>query len=57
MGGLNPEFKGFMEKHPDKTLLGLAWSLQWRFMLFVFALEILLVVVVLLVSFAVGSLR
>ena len=39
--GLNPKFKTFMEKHPNKTMVGMAWALYWRFALVIVALEIL----------------
>jgi hypothetical protein len=39
LGGLNPHYKDFVEKHPDKTMIGLMWSLQWRFMVLVLLAE------------------
>lgn len=42
LGGLNPKFKSFTEKHPDATMLGLGWALYWRFALVVLAIEVVL---------------
>lgn len=28
---MNPKIKDFLEKKPDITVVGLAWSLFWRF--------------------------
>ncbi|MDB5225283.1 MAG: hypothetical protein JWL87_235 [Candidatus Adlerbacteria bacterium] len=39
MGGLNPKFKDFADKHPDATVLGMSWALYWRFGLLVLAIE------------------
>lgn len=41
--GLNPNFKEFLEKHPNKSIVGIAWALQWRFLLVVLAIEIIFV--------------
>jgi hypothetical protein len=44
LGGLNPKFKDFMEKHPDKTLVGIGWAFYWRFMVVALIFEIILMV-------------
>jgi hypothetical protein len=49
-GGLNPEYKEFLETHPQKTLLGVSWALYWRFILFVLALEVLFFAVIFLLA-------
>lgn len=41
LGGLNPQYKEFVEKYPDKTMLGMAWSMQWRLMLLILAIEMI----------------
>lgn len=40
MGGFNPKFNEFKDKHHDLTLLGLGWAMYWRFMLIVLAIEL-----------------
>ncbi len=39
--GMNPKFKEFAEKYPEKTMLGMAWALYWRFGVLILALELL----------------
>jgi len=39
LGGLNPKYKDFIDSHPDKTLIGMGWSMYWRFMIVVFVIE------------------
>lgn len=34
-GGFNPKFRDFIISNPDKTLLGMFWSMYWRFALVV----------------------
>ena len=53
-GGLNPRYRDFYEKYPDKTMIGMLWAMQWRFMLFLIALEIVVVVLLFLVGSAVS---
>ena len=43
LGGLNPQYKDFLEKHPDKTMIGMLWALYWRFAILVIAIEILVI--------------
>ena len=50
LGGLNPQYKNFVEKYPEKTLIGMLWAMQWRIALLVIILEILFLVVIILVS-------
>ncbi len=40
----NPKLKEFMEQNPDKTLLGFGWSVYWRFLILVLAIEVSLFV-------------
>ncbi|MBI2610396.1 hypothetical protein HYW60_00455 [Candidatus Kaiserbacteria bacterium] len=40
--GLNPKFKDFIEKYPNKTVLGVAWAMYWRFLVLVLALEMII---------------
>ncbi|MES2007120.1 MAG: hypothetical protein V4436_03355 [Patescibacteria group bacterium] len=48
--GLNPKFKDFVEKYPNKTMLGVSWALYWRFGLFVLVLELAFFLVLVLVG-------
>lgn len=50
LGGMNPTWKEFGEKHPDKTMIGMSWALQWRFMVLVLVLEIILGIIFFLVT-------
>lgn len=34
----NPKLKDFIEKNPDQTMLGFAWSLWWRLQVIIFAI-------------------
>lgn len=54
LGGLNPKFKDFSERHPNKTMIGMAWSLYWRFALFFIALEILFGIGLILLAFIIN---
>lgn len=36
----NPNFKKFVEDYPDITLLGIGWSLYWRFASIVFVVAL-----------------
>ena len=47
---MNPKYKEFMEKHPDKTMIGMAWAYYWRLMILVFILEALVLLLFLLVG-------
>lgn len=40
LGGMNPKFKDFVEQYPDKTMMGMGWSLYWRWMVLILAVEI-----------------
>jgi hypothetical protein len=51
LGGLNPKFKEFMEKHPDKTVVGVSWALVWRLWLLCFACEIAVIIAFALLAF------
>ena len=50
LGGMNPEYKDFMEKHPDKTMIGLTWSMWWRFGILGFVCEIILFLAVIAIA-------
>ncbi len=43
----NPAVKDFLEKHPNKTLIGFMWSLWWRFVLCVYGAIALVTLVIL----------
>lgn len=43
LGGLNPKYRDFIEKHPDATMIGMTWSLYWRLILIIFIVEIIFV--------------
>ncbi len=45
-----------MQKKPNITLLGLAWSGYWRMMILVLAIELIIVVIVLVIMFGFGLL-
>lgn len=51
VGGLNPKFSEFKEKHPGMTMLGLSWALYWRLTLLMLAIQ-LVVFGVVFVAFA-----
>ena len=55
--GLNHSFKEYMEKHQDKTMIGLSWALYCRLFAFIFALEILFLFAMLLISLIVSLLH
>jgi hypothetical protein len=57
LSGMNPKFKDFIDKHPNKTVIGVGWAFYWRFFLIVLALEAIFFVVVfgLLAIFGGGS--
>jgi len=54
--GLNPTYKDFLEKHPDSTMLGLAWAMYWRLMVLVLAIEMAFLVAILVVSISLAIL-
>ena len=39
----NPNFREFCEKNPDKGMMGMFWSLYWRFFLCVSGIYIVIV--------------
>ncbi len=45
LAGMNPKFKDFTEKYPDATMLGMIWALYWRLAIFIFTVEIIVVIV------------
>ena len=42
---MNPTYKEFMEKHPDKTVIGMAWAFYWRIVVLIIGLEIALMII------------
>jgi len=50
LGGMNPQFKDFAEKHPKKTMIGMAWSLYWRLTLLISVLQLIILGVFLLIG-------
>ncbi len=46
LGGINPKYRDFTEKHPDKTMIGMSWAFYWRFGVLFIIIEILLLVTV-----------
>ena len=44
LGGMNPNFKEFMEKHPNKTVIGVGWASYWRLMILGIAFEIVILI-------------
>jgi hypothetical protein len=59
LGGLNPNYKEFTEKHPDKTLIGMMWAMYWRFAIVILLAEAVFFVLFLIVTllFAGGSIH
>ena len=51
LGGLNPNLKEFLDKHQDKTLIGVLWSMQWRFIVVLLAFEIVILVLLFILAF------
>jgi hypothetical protein len=48
---INPNFKEFLEKNPDKGMVGMFWALYWRFNLVILGCYL---IVVLSIMFWVG---
>jgi len=57
MGGMNPKFKDFIEKHPDKTVIGVGWAFYWRFMVLVLTIELIIFISILALLFALGDIH
>jgi hypothetical protein len=38
---INPNFKEFCEKNPDKGMIGMFWALYWRFVLVITGIYLL----------------
>lgn len=55
LGGMNPQYKDFVEKHPNKTMIGMAWALYWRFGVFFFILEIIFVALIAIFAILAGQ--
>ena len=54
LGGMNPKFSEFKDKHQGITMLGLSWALYWRFAVVVLAIEILLFAIIFGIAAAFG---
>ncbi len=54
LGGMNPKFNEFKEKHQGMTMLGMSWALYWRFAVVVLAIELLLFAIIFSVGAAFG---
>ncbi|MDB5188214.1 MAG: hypothetical protein JWO50_734 [Candidatus Kaiserbacteria bacterium] len=52
LGGLNPSFKEFVEKYPNKTLIGMMWAMYWRLIIVAILVEIAVFVVIFAIAFA-----
>ncbi len=50
--GLNPNFKEFLENHPDKTLIGVGWSIHWRLAVVALTIEMVILLFVFAVTLA-----
>ncbi len=55
LGGMNPTYKDFLEKYPDKTMLGMGWAFYWRFMVLVLVCEFVLFALLFTLGFAFGG--
>jgi len=54
---MNPKFKDFIEKHPDKTVIGVGWAFYWRFMVLVLTIELIIFISILALLFALGDIH
>lgn len=52
LAGMNPKYKDFVEAHPDKTMLGMAWAFYWRFLILVAVCEIAFLAALAVISLA-----
>jgi len=48
----NPKVKDFLEKNPDKTMIGFYWSLIWRFFIVILGIEIIVFSIIAIISLA-----
>lgn len=55
LGGLNPNFKEFTEKYPNKTLIGVGWAFYWRFAVLFLVIEAIIVLLALVIGALVGA--
>lgn len=57
LGGFNPNYQEFVAKHPNKTLIGMWWSMNWRMIIIMFVLEIIIVFafVFMAIAFSAGN--
>ena len=53
--GFNPKFKDFLEKNPNKTLIGMMWAMYWRFAVIVIAIELAFFAVIFFIAFAANA--
>jgi hypothetical protein len=42
MASFNPKVEDFLKESPNKTLLGLAWSMYWRWVVVIIGIYILI---------------
>jgi hypothetical protein len=47
---MNPTLKKFLEEKPDITLIGLFWSMYWRWIAVLYAVSIVIMIAILGVS-------
>ena len=50
LGGMNPKFKDFIEKHPNKTMIGVTWALYWRLMVLILFVELFFLIAFLVLA-------
>ena len=43
LGGMNPQYKDFVDKHPDKTMIGMMWAFYWRLAVFFIMIEFVII--------------
>lgn len=47
---MNPKFKDFLEQNPNIGMLGMFWSLTWRFQLIFLGIYFAVVALIILIS-------
>ena len=50
LGGINPKYRDFLEKNPEKTMIGMMWAFYWRFFILGLVIEIVLVLIIAVVT-------
>ena len=46
----NPKIKDFLEKNPEKTLLGFYWAMYWRWTIIILPVSFLLAILISLIK-------